>query len=368
MQELVRYFLYLGLTGFGGPLMLIQQMRTHYVGKLRLISGEEFDQAFTLIKAMPGPIAFQMAVYLGNRFFRFWGGFLAGTCLLLPSFAMMLAIGFFYKALTNVTFIQPVLDGFLFSVTAVILLSLKNLTVSNYRFIIFFPLVVLSLTLSWNQTMPEPLIIIGSGLFVVLMREKGQKSFLISAVFLAIDWQQIFELFKICLLSGAFVFGTGFALIPVLQTDLVDIRHWLTLKEFNDAVVFGQMTPGPVTISGSLFGYQIAGLAGALAATIGIFLMPFLHMVTWFPHAVKWMAKQKWVSSFLVGATAAVVGAILSTLIKMNISSYNKFMFWILFTVNFLIFLKRPKTSIIGLILASGLVNLLVTYAALNAI
>jgi chromate transporter len=191
---------------------------------------------------------------------------------------------------------------------------------------------------------------------------------LLSMAFLLVDWKQIYELFKICLLSGAFVFGTGLALIPVLQTNLVDIRHWLTIKEFSDAVIFGQMTPGPVTITGALLGFQISGLIGAFAASIGIFLMPFFHMVTWFPYAVRWLSKQKWITPFLIGATAAVVGSIFCSVVKMNLDSYRLVMFWVLFLANFFIYLKRPKTPIIAMVLLSGLINLAVTLATVNAV
>ena len=92
MLGLARYFLYLGSTGFGGPLVLIELMRRQYVIKEQKISAVEFDQVFALVKAMPGPVAFQMAVFLGQRFFGFRGGLVAGVCLLLPAFILMLLV------------------------------------------------------------------------------------------------------------------------------------------------------------------------------------------------------------------------------------------------------------------------------------
>ena len=149
----------MGFTGFGGPLLLIQQMREHYVKKTQKMSSTEFDQSFTLIKAMPGPIAFQMAVYLGQKFHKVGGGFLAGFGLVLPAFVMMLMIGYFYSDLEAVSFVRPVLDGFLFSVTAVILMSLKSLVVTHYKFILFIPLVLVNMYLSWFQLVAEPLLL-----------------------------------------------------------------------------------------------------------------------------------------------------------------------------------------------------------------
>lgn len=359
MLQTFNFFLYLGATGFGGPLVLIQQMRHYYVDESKQISAIEFDQVFTLIKAMPGPIAFQMAVYLGHKFYKIIGALAAAIGLVLPSFTMMLFAGYFYTSFVNVSFVHPVLEGFLFSVSAVILISLKSLLVNNYKVITFIPLVLINMFLCWKQILPEPFLIIGFGLLTILIKQNENRAKLISAVFLLVDWSTVYELFKICLISGAVVFGTGLALIPALKTSFVDVNHWISLKEFADGVIFGQMSPGPVTITGSFLGYRIAGPIGAIAATVGIFLLPFIHMVTWFPHAVKWLSAQKWIHDFLLGATAAVVGSILLTIVMLNIESYNKVMFWILFLASFIILTLKPRIPVMPIVILSGLVNLL---------
>ncbi|MBY0553749.1 chromate efflux transporter [bacterium] len=368
MLEIFKYFLHLGLTGFGGPLMLIQHMRKHFVHDTKQMTSEEFDQAFTLIKAMPGPIAFQMASFLGNKFHKAMGAFLAGFALLLPSFLMMLMAGYFYSDVVKFSSVDIVLDGFLFSVSAVILISLKSLVSTNYKSLIFIPIVLINMYLAWVQIVPEPVLIIAFGILGLLLNQRFDRLQLFSVAFFFVDWQKVFELFKVCLVSGAVVFGTGFALIPVLKTNFVDMNHWLTIKEFNDGVILGQMTPGPISISGAFFGYQVSGFLGALLAIVGVFAMPFFHMVTWFPHAVKWLSKQKWINNFLLGATAAVVGSILTTIITMNAQSYNKIMFWTLFITTFVILALRPKTSIVFLVLAAGILNLLFSFAAVNAV
>lgn len=367
MKDLFKYFLYLGTTGFGGPLMLIQQMRQHYVVETAKMTAEEFDQTFTLIKAMPGPVAFQMAAFLGNKFYKIKGALVASFAFLLPSFLMMLACGYFYSYFVTVTIFNPILDGFLFSVSAVILISLKSLVISNYRVILFLPLVFLSMFFSWKSVLPEPLLIVGFGIFTILALKATNQLKLFSVAFLMVDWTTLYELFKICLVSGAVVFGTGLALIPVLKTNFVDLHQWVTLKEFSDGVVFGQMSPGPITITGAFLGYRISGVFGALAAVFGIFFMPFVHMVTWFPRAVKWLSGQKWITDFLIGATAAVVGSILWTIIAMNENSVKKIMFWPIFLASFLILIFRPKTPIVLIIFVAGLLNLFV-FSTFNAV
>lgn len=368
MIELFYFFLYLGTTSFGGPLVLIQQMRQYFVFKNKKISEDEFDQVFALIKAMPGPIAFQMSVYLGFKYHKISGALLAGLGLILPSFLMMIALGYFYSEFSNIAFVHPLLDGFLFSVSAVILMSLKSLVSTYYKSFIFVPFVIINMWLSWKQILPEPVLIVGFGLLAVLIKKNSNHLKLFSVGFLVTDGLRIYEIFKIGLVSGAVVFGTGLALIPVLKTNLVDIHHWITLKEFSDGVIFGQMSPGPITITGAFLGFEAAGIFGALALTLGIHLMPFFHIVTWFPYAVKWFSRQKWIRDFLLGATSAVVAGILVTLISINIESYSKIMFWIIFVLSLAVLVLKPKVPIILLILSAGIMNLIYIFSTMNSI
>lgn len=368
MFSLFKFFIYLGLTGFGGPLILIQEMREHFVSKMKQMEALEFDQVFTLIKAMPGPIAIQMAAFLGFKYHKLPGALVAALGLLLPSFTLMILLGLYYEKLVNISFVHPIMDGFLFSVTGVILFSLRSLVVTNFKYLTFAPIVLISLFVCWIGLIPEPLLIIFFGAVVIVINRNLNRLTFFNAAFLLLDWSKIFELFKVCLISGAVVFGTGFALIPVLKTGLVDMRNWITLKEFSDGVIFGQMSPGPVTITGAFLGYQISGLAGALAATLGIFFMPLFHMVTWFPYAVKWLSRQNWINDFLIGATAAVVGSILNTLIVMNFESYNKLMFWFLFIGSFVLLVLKKQVPVVAIILTAGLINLIFVFSTMNTI
>lgn len=363
--DLFKFFLLLGSTGFGGPLSLVQLMREHYVDRKQMILQQDFDQVFTMIKAMPGPIAFQMAVYLGRHFYGFYGGLLAGFGLILPPFIMIILLGLFYDSFAEITWIQFALKGFLYSVSAIILLSLRSMIMSSYKSIVFWIFVVLSFCISWKALVPEPLVIVGFGVLVVFSQNKifwSRHSFF-SAAFFIVDWEKLYPLFKICLYAGTFVFGTGLAILPVLRTQFVELHQWIPLEVFNNGVIFGQMTPGPVTITASFLGYSISGFLGAIVATIGIFLMPFIHMVSWFPFAVKWLAKQRWLKPFLLGATAAVIGTILDTLVKMNLQSFLNLMFWIIAIGTFVLLLWKPKIPLLLVILGSGLLNLVVTLA-----
>jgi chromate transporter len=362
VKNLIKYFLYLGATGFGGPLVLIQQMREHYVDQEKSISAAEFDQAFALIKAMPGPVAFQMATFLGQRFLGFWGATAAGFCLLLPAFIMMVLFGYYYDSFVHNPYVAPVLDGLLYSASAVILMSLKNLINVNKKNSLFWVFVAINLFLSWYHVLPEPALILIFGVLAVLYKHFTKTpQMLFSVPFFFIDYSKLFELFKICAYAGAFVFGTGFALLPALKTSMVDVHNLVSIKQFNDAVVFGQMTPGPITITASFLGYQISGFVGALVATIGIFLLPFIHMTTWFPKAIDWLGRQKWITEFIMGATAAVVAGILTTVVHMNAESFAKPIFWLIAVSSLAVIYFRSKTSVLLLFVIAGTVNLLKT-------
>ncbi len=165
-------------------------------------------------------------------------------------------------------------------------------------------------------------------------------------------------------MAGALVFGTGLALFPFLQSEFVEHLSWLPLAVFNDGVTFGQMTPGPVTISTTFFGYQMAGLQGALAATLGLLIPPFFHMTTWFPRATDWMSKQKWISFFILGSTAAVVGCLFMTVYKMNSNELSSPYFWIIFIPAVAMLYFKPKVSIFKLLIAAGAVHLLINLVA----
>lgn len=371
MTAIWKYFSYLGLTGFGGPLSLVQLMRRNYVEKEKVIAGEEFDRVFTLIKAMPGPLAFQMAVFLGNRLAGPRGGLVAGLGLIMPAFFMMLAAAVFYKYLNQNIYVTAGLNGFQFAVAAVILWGLKSFFVQYLKNVYFWIILVISIFLAWQGKVPEPVIIVGFGLTMVFIHYFKRQLLDITgfAGFLLYDQVHlIFPLFKVFLYAGTFIFGTGLAIIPFLKSELVDKYQWITLQTFNDGVTFGQMTPGPITICATFFGFKLAGLLGAIVSTAAILLMPYFHMVTWFPKAFKWLSAQNWIYMFLTGASGAVVGTILFAIYTMNAHHINYPYFWMIFAITLAALIWKPKIPLIVLIFIGGVINLAVTLATMNTI
>lgn len=323
VKEIVFYFLRLGATGFGGPVALVAQMQKDLIEERQWISKEDFVQSLALIKSMPGALAFSTACYMGYRRAGFWGGTLAGWCLVLPAFFLILVIAQIYDALSKVPAIASSLSGMQAAALALILLSIKSLVKGYEKSAKFWMLLVAGLAFSyWG--VPEPFVIVGFAAFAVLTSDEYFKS---SRLKMFSGWPllffnpQIIDLFLICFKSGAFVFGSGLAMVPVLENDFVTKMSWLTHGQFMDALAFGQMTPGPVLITVTFVGYKISGMAGAIAATVGVFLPSQIHMTTWFPRLTGWLSKQKWISHFILGALAAVVATLASASLKLCLQS-----------------------------------------------
>lgn len=362
-QKLLKYFLKLGTTGFGGPLALVSQMRVDLVENQKLISPKDFDQAFTLIKAMPGPLAFQMAVHCGYKLSSFTGACIAGFGLIFPAFTMMLVLGVFYSQIIVVTGIKTFFTGMQFSVAAIILMSLKSFIINYKKSILFWLICLASLFLFFYKIIPESILIVGFGSLVVFFNyvKKNTVSTSLSvsgALFIFNEPEKLLQIFKTCFTAGALVFGTGLAAFPFLQSQFVDQLGWLSISVFNDGVTFGQMTPGPVTISTTFMGYKMAGFSGAICATLALLIPPFFHMTTWFPKAMSWLSLQTWITHFILGSTAAVVGCLLVTVYKMNSSEISDISFWIIFILTIAILYFKPKFSVIKILICAGFLNL----------
>jgi chromate transporter len=169
----------------------------------------------------------------------------------------------------------------------------------------------------------------------------------------------------VCFKAGALVFGSGLAIVPMLQNDVVTKYHWLSQSEFLDALAFGQMTPGPVVITATYIGHKLYGMSGALIATLSIFGAAFFHMSTWFPLVVKKLKGKLWINDFIFGAVAAVVGPIIVAVYKLGVGVNMTPALGVLMVVSFFITLKS-KFPLWAVIPIGGLVT--VVWSMINPI
>ena len=316
--EVFLAFLRLGVTGFGGPLALVAQMQRDFVEKAQWIPVEEFQKAFTLIKSMPGAVAFNTAVYLGRRRAGYLGGILAGTALIAPAFVLILIFALNYSLLRSLPQLEKVLLGMQASALALIFAALKPLTGPFFKKKSFWVLCAIGAAVFATKFVPEPILILGGGICWLIFKKYQSRTSTLAVVAGSTLVGLLSQLFLICFKAGAFVFGTGIAIAPMLERDFVQKMGWVTHSEFMDALAIGQITPGPVMLTTTFLGHKVAGIPGAFVATASVFLAGFIHMMTWFPAAVNKLSQQKWINDFLFGALAMVVGTIVVTLVVLG--------------------------------------------------
>lgn len=310
-SEIFWYFLRLGTLGFGGPIALLAQMQRELVVERKWITEEEFSNSVGLIKAMPGPLAFSTAAYFGTRRGGFWGGTIAGWTLILPAFLLMLVLAATYEGYSSIPIVDSALKGMQAASLAIIIYSIQSLAGYSYKKWWFWVFLALSLVLL-RIDVAEPVVILLAGVLAIFSRKLANSKALLSIapVFL-INPERLAELSWVCVKTGAVVFGTGLAMVPILESDFVTRTGWLTPNEFMNALAFGQMTPGPVLITVTFAGYQVSGIVGAIVATGAIFFPSYIHMTTWFPRFVGVLSRQAWIKDFTLGALAAVIAALL---------------------------------------------------------
>ena len=326
LNQLIFYFVKLGTIGFGGPPALVNYMYRDLVEERNWISKEDYKEGMALSQLAPGPLAAQLAIYLGYVDYKIVGATLVGIAFVLPSFLMVLALGFAYVKFGGLPWMQAVFYGVGAAVIGIISvgtfkLSKKTLGKDKVLLAIFIILAVV--TALFQEEMI--LLILAGGLVFWLYQSKRQASLpsvLLFPFFLQVSpWvsnsavlRQIgWFFFK----AGAFVFGSGLAIVPFLYGGVVKEHGWLSEHQFLDAVAVAMITPGPVVITVGFIGYLVAGVPGACVAALATFLPCYLFTVIPAPYFKRW-GKHPAIKSVVDGITAAAVGAIAGAVIVLG--------------------------------------------------
>ncbi|MBY0369944.1 chromate transporter [bacterium] len=301
-------FLKLGATGFGGPVALISLIDQECRLRLKWISAAQFNEAVLFCKLLPGPLAYQVALWVGKDLRGFWGGIAACLGFLIPGFSLILVLAIFYQSLHDWALFEGVLQGVRGAALIVILISLWKLAEPYKHKAVAW--VGAGLGGLWMYAFPrwEPASILLGGLVSVAWRQRRRSLGLLSVepFSLALLGTLLWVHFK----AGAFVYGTGVAVLPFLQHEVVDLRHWLTPEQFLDGIAFGQVTPGPLTIASAFIGYYAAGFWGAVVATAGMYLPGMLLVLGVVPLIHSRLRGKQWLLDFQEGAMPIVVGGI----------------------------------------------------------
>lgn len=348
VSDIFLYFLKLGSIGFGGPVALTAIMQKELVYEKNWMSRDEFDRAFPLIKAMPGALAFQTAAYIGNACHGFSGALAAGFGLVFPASVLMIFLASFSQELNRQPWVHSVLAGFQAGALALIFIACWQLAKPFRKDFVWWIFSGLAFLIVLNGAV-EPLVIIAVGIANVLRRSWTSRSESLKAV-------PLLELLWISFSAGAFVFGTGLAALPWMESQMVQVHNWLSKEDFLQAVALGQITPGPVLVTTTYIGFKLAGLSGAVLATIAIFLPGLIHMTTWFPRMVNRLARTRWIEAFSAGALAAVVATLVYVIYK-YLPQPNDITFWVFITMTSILLFRKnwPAWIVIG---SSGLIGL----------
>ncbi|MGZ3940063.1 MAG: chromate transporter [Flavisolibacter sp.] len=318
LNQLVLYFLKLGTIGFGGPPALVNYMYRDLVEETKWISKEDYKEGMALSQLAPGPLAAQLAIYLGYVHYRIIGATLAGIAFVLPSFLMVLALGFLYVQFGGLPWMQAVFYGVGAAVIGIISVGtfkLSKKTIGNDKLLLAIFLVLAVIT-AWVQKEMILLILAGGLIYWLYQwkRQQGLASFLVFPFFLQLspgvsDSAVLRQIGWFFFKAGAFVFGSGLAIVPFLYGGVVKEHGWLSEHQFLDAVAVAMITPGPVVITVGFIGYLVAGVPGACIAAMATFLPCYLFTVLPAPYFKKW-GKHPAIKAVVDGITAAAVGAI----------------------------------------------------------
>ncbi len=330
LTELVRYFLQLGAIGFGGPVALVGYMHRDLVERRKWITEAEYKEGLTLAQLMPGPLAAQLAIYLGYVHYGVLGATLIGVAFVIPSFLMVLALGWAYVAFGGISWMQAVFYGVGASVIGIISISAYKLTLKTIgQNGLLWAIYLISAAATIVTETENVLFFLGAGLIVWAVRTTPWKRSATTASGFALPALAVIPAAKATLSelltqiamfftkAGAFVFGSGLAIIPFLYGGVVKEYGWLNDQEFLDAVAVAMITPGPVVITVGFIGYIVTGrgtdfwtgFAGASVAALATFLPCYLFTVIPAPYFKK-HGQRPGIIAFVDGVTAAAVGAI----------------------------------------------------------
>jgi chromate transporter len=287
LAELALVFLKLGTTAFGGPAAHIAMMEDEFVRKRHWITEAEFLDRIAAASLIPGPSSTEVAIFIGQAKRGWVGLVIGGCCFIIPAAILVTLIAAIYARFGSLPQVEGVLYGIKPAVIAIIIQALWSLSRTALKSKLLVVIGLLAVVLSGSGV--SPLIVlaiagIASGVAAWFERRGdltlaaipafGRFGLLLGTAVLAVP-VSLTRLFLSFLKIGAIVFGSGYVLLAFLRTEFIDHLHWLTEKQLIDAIAVGQFTPGPIFTTATFIGYLVAGIPGALLATVGIFLPGF---------------------------------------------------------------------------------------------
>lgn len=370
LKQLILYFLKLGAIGFGGPVALVGYMHRDLVENRRWFAAEDYKEGLALAQLAPGPLAAQLAIYLGYVHYRIIGATLAGLAFVIPSFIMVLALGFAYVNAGGLPWMQALFYGIGAAVIGIIAIGSYKLTKKSLGNDWLLWGIALVLAVTTFITEKEILwLIVGGGIIVWLVRSPPKLSRALNTIFFApvflqiavTTWtnEKLANIWWFFLKAGAFVFGSGLAIVPFLYGGVVKEYQWLNEQQFLDAVAVAMITPGPVVITVGFIGYLVAGVPGACVAALATFLPCYLFTIIPAPYFKKY-GKHPGIKAFVDGVTAAAIGAIAGAVCVLAKRQLTDIISIALAVATILVLLRFKKIQEPFVILAAAIIGLII--------
>jgi chromate transporter len=373
LRQLLRYFLQLGTFGFGGPIALAGYMQRDLVERRGWISKKDYVDGLALAQLAPGPLAAQLAIYLGWSKGGVAGATGVAAAFILPSFFMVLGLSALYVRFGGLTWMQSAFYGVGAAVIAIIArsaLKLVKLSLGKDR-LLWLLFAASALTTAWTES--EIIwLFLGSGVVALLVRTRtaprASAAVLLPPGLLgllgvaattgaAVTWPLLARIALYFAEAGSFVFGSGLAIVPFLHGGVVNQYHWLTERQFLDAVAVAMITPGPVVITVAFIGYLVGGPLGACFASLGVFLPCYLFVILPAPYFRRFADNPK-VRAFVDGVTAAATGAIAGAAFVLGRRALTDVQTVAIAVVTWLVFSRFKKIPEPLVIVAAGVVGL----------
>lgn len=376
LKQLVQYFFKLGYVGFGGPVALVGYMHRDLVEEKKWISEDEYKDGLALAQLAPGPLAAQLGIYIGYVHYKVLGATLCGLAFVLPSFFMVVLIGMAYKLFGGLPWMQAIFYGVGAAVVGIIMissykLSEKSISKFNIKAItqhwILWSFFAIAAAVTILTEQEEVLLFIAAGLFYMILKAPPKwmkkasvvNSFLLSGIgFWNFDTGTLGKIAWFFTKAGAFVFGSGLAIVPFLHSGVVNEYRWLNEHEFIDAVAVAMITPGPVVITVGFIGYLVAGFPGATVAALATFLPCYLFTILPAPYFHKY-GKHPSIKAFVDGITAAVIGALAGAVAVIAIRTIKDIPTALIALATIMVLLKTKKVKEPHIILVAALIGLI---------
>lgn len=320
--DLARVFLKLGIIGFGGPAAHIAMMETEVVERRKWLDKEHFLDLIGATNLIPGPNSTEMAIHVGYSYGGLLGLAVAGICFILPAVTITLGFAWVYVAFGTTPQVAPLLAGIKPAVLAIIAGALWRLgkkAIKSRQLLAIGLLVAILLLLGLNEVLA---LLVGGIVGMLWLRLGGPSAKAVEAFVgglgvgailkagatgTAATSPTLWQIGLFFLKVGCVLFGSGYVLVAFLEGEVVDNYSWLTQQQLLDAIAIGQLTPGPVLSTSTFIGYQLGGFAGAVVATIGIFLPSFLFVLALNP-LVPRLRQSPWSAAFLDAVNVSAVG------------------------------------------------------------